>query len=492
MSFGKYDARMRTRRPGLRRALFLVVSIPALASGCASVGGARAADREDPTAATARYMERVRSDPGALLLFLRDMPKGGDLHNHLSGSVYAESFIKWAAEDGMCLTTATLSLSRPPCTGSGRIPAADVARNATLYGDVIDAMSMRNWSAARQNGHDQFFESFSKFSALNERLGDMLAEVVERATAQHVSYLELMFGPDNGRAIALGMRTGFVQDFGVFRERLLAAGLRDSLQLARRETDAAERRQRSIMKCDSPAQPAACRTVVRYLYQVLRGLPPEAVFAQILAAFELAQMDNRFVGFNLVMPEDAPVPMRDFSMHMGMIDYLHRLYPNVKITLHAGELSEGLVPPEGLRFHIRESIERGHAMRIGHGTAILHEDDAIGLLRRMAEDKILVEVALSSSDGILGIRGSRHPLRTYLRFGVPIALATDDEGVSRSTLTLEFRKAVEEQGLDYRAIKAMAANSIAHAFVDDTTKARLLSELTSAFNRFEVRHAGMQ
>jgi adenosine deaminase len=351
---------------------------------------------------------------------------------------------------------------------------------------------MRNWNAARQNGHDQFFESFGKFSASDDRLGDMLAEVVERASAQHVSYLELMFGPDDGRAIGLGLRSGFVQDLGVFRERLIAAGLRDSLQVGRREVDAAERRQRLLMKCDSPTRPASCGTVVRYLYQVLRGLPPEAVFAQILAAFELAQMDNRFVGFNLVMPEDAPVPMRDFSLHMSMIDYLHRLYPNVKITLHAGELAEGLVPPEGLRFHIRESIERGHARRIGHGTAILHEDDAPGLLRRMADQKILVEVALSSSDGILGIRGNRHPLRTYLRYGVPIALATDDEGVSRSTLTLEYRKAIEEQGLDYTTIKAMATNSIAHSFVDDTTKARLLAELASAFNRFEVRHAGMQ
>jgi adenosine deaminase len=437
-------------------------------------------------------MERIRSDPGALLLFLREMPKGGDLHNHLSGSVYAESFIKWAAEDGMCLTIATLSLSRPPCTAPDEIPAADIARNATLYGDVVDAFSMRNWNAARQNGHDQFFESFSKFSANDARLGDMLAEVVERATTQHVSYMELMFGPDDGRAIGLGLRNGFVQDFGVFRERLIATGLRDSLQVARREVDAAERRQRSLMKCDSEPRPASCSTVVRYLYQVLRGLPPEAVFAQILAAFELAQMDNRFVGFNLVMPEDAPVPMRDFSLHMSMIDYLHKLYPNVKITLHAGELSEGLVPPEGLRFHIRESIERGHASRIGHGTAILHEDDAPGLLRWMADQKILVEVALSSSDGILGIRGNRHPLRTYLRYGVPIALATDDEGVSRSTLTLEYRKAVEEQALDYTTIKAMAMNSIAHSFVDDTTKARLLSELASAFNRFEVRHAGLQ
>ena len=41
----------------------------------------------------------IRDDPLALLAFLREMPKGGDLHNHLSGAIYAESYLRWAAED---------------------------------------------------------------------------------------------------------------------------------------------------------------------------------------------------------------------------------------------------------------------------------------------------------------------------------------------------------------------------------------------------------
>lgn len=31
------------------------------------------------------------------------MPKGGDLHNHLSGAIYAETFIQWAAQGGLCV-----------------------------------------------------------------------------------------------------------------------------------------------------------------------------------------------------------------------------------------------------------------------------------------------------------------------------------------------------------------------------------------------------
>jgi adenosine deaminase len=193
------------------------------------------------------------------------------------------------------------------------------------------------------------------------------------------------------------------------------------------------------------------------------------------------------VGFNLVQPEDYPVPIRDFSLHMAMIDVLHPLYPEVRITLHAGELTEGLVPPEALRFHIRASIEQGHARRIGHGVSVMHEDDARGLLRMMAERGVLVEIALSSNDVILGVRGSRHPLRTYLDAGVPVALVTDDPGVSRTTLSREFQRAVEEHGLDYWTLRRVARSSLEHAFVEQSEKERLLAEFDAAMLEFEAR-----
>jgi len=201
----------------------------------------------------------------------------------------------------------------------------------------------------------------------------------------------------------------------------------------------------------------------------------------------MARYDHRWVGVNMVMPEDGRISMRDFRLHMQMIDFLHKVYPEVKITLHAGELAEGLVPPEGLRFHIRESVEQGHALRIGHGTDIMHEDNAANLLREMAGKRITVEISLSSSDVILGVKGANHPLRTYLKYGVPVVLATDDEGVSRTTLTTEYRRAVQEQSLDYPALKRIARNSIVFSFAEDSVKSRLTREIDEAFRKFESR-----
>jgi adenosine deaminase len=138
----------------------------------------------------------------------------------------------------------------------------------------------------------------------------------------------------------------------------------------------------------------------------------------------------------------------------------------VHIALHAGELAFGLVPPEGVTFHIRDSVERGHAERIGHGTDIMNEHDPLGLMREMAKRNVLVEICLTSSDLILGISGNDHPLPIYMKEGVPVALATDDEGVSRSDMTHEYLRAIETyDSISYRDLKRMARLSLEHSFV---------------------------
>jgi hypothetical protein len=58
---------------------------------------------------TASYFESIRKSPPKQLAFLLKMPKGGDLHNHLSGAVYAERYIEWAAEQGLSINTRTMA-----------------------------------------------------------------------------------------------------------------------------------------------------------------------------------------------------------------------------------------------------------------------------------------------------------------------------------------------------------------------------------------------
>ncbi len=419
---------------------------------------------------TAHHFDSIYHQPGLLLAFLREMPKGGDLHIHLAGAIYAESLIDFAAQDGLCVDRTTSVLIAPPCDDAcDRFASKPAIRCAyqdhVLYNSIVDAWSMRNW-AGEEPGHDHFFATFDKFlPAMTNHLGDSIAETAERAASDHLQYLELMHTADGNLAPELGARVGWDDDFSKLREKLLASGLKDIVAVTRQQLDHDQAKMRQLLRCDSPQASGGCGVTIRYLYQVLRGLPREQVYAQILLGFELAQADPRFVGINLVMPEDWYVPMHDFDLHMKMLDYLHGIYPRVHISLHAGELALGLVPPEGLSFHIRESIEKGHAERIGHGVSVMNEHDAPGLLREMARRKVMVEICLTSNDLILGVRGEDDPLPVYLRYGVPVALATDDEGVSRSDMTHEYVRAAETYHLTYADLKGMARQSLEHSFL---------------------------
>lgn len=425
---------------------------------------------QNAEAKTAKYLESVRHQPGLLLAFLQQMPKGGDLHVHLSGAIYAESFIDWASENALCVDRSTSKLMHAACDSCEPYKNKPSVRCAyqdhILYNQLVDAWSMRNWHREEESGHDHFFATFDKFGpAMEGHVGNALAEVASRAAADHLQYVEVMNTADGGRAAILGDKVGWDDDFGKFRDKLLAGEMSDVVASVRSKLDSDEARKKEVLHCGTPQAAAGCEVTIHYLYQVLRGLPREQVFAQIVLGFELTKADPRFVGFNLVMPEDYYVPMHDFDLHMRIIEALHKFYPATHVSLHADELWMGLVPPEGLRYHIRESIERGGAERIGHGLAVMSEDDPIGLLQEMAKKKVLVEICLTSNDVILGVSGDRHPLPVYMKYGVPVALATDDEGVSRSDMTHEYLRAVETYGLSYAELKRMARESLEHSFI---------------------------
>jgi adenosine deaminase len=425
---------------------------------------------------TARYLDSIRHQPPLLQAFLDDVPKGGDLHNHIDGAIYAEDIIDWAASDNFCVDRTTSRLIAPPCDPCEHYTPKPGIRCAyddhILYNQIIDAWSMRNWRPGDESGHDHFFATFDKFElAADNHTAEAISTVVNRAAKEHVQYIEFMHTADGYAAAKLGTRLGWESsgddknNFAKMRDKLLTGGLKEITAATSQTLTEAEAHAHSELQCGTPNAEPGCTVTVRYLYQVLRGLPREAVFAEILLGFELASSDPRFVGLNLVMPEDWYIPIHDFNLHMSMLDYLHGVYPKVHISLHAGELALGLVKPEDLSFHIRASIERGHAERIGHGVSVMQETDPIGLLKEMAARNILVEINLTSNDQILDVSGDDHPLPAYMKYGVPVALSSDDEGVARSNMTHEYLRALESYHLTYIELKRMTRQSIEHSFL---------------------------
>jgi adenosine deaminase len=426
-----------------------------------SVAAAAFADER----AAAQKLEELRQSPLLLRRFLEAMPKGGDLHNHLSGAVYAETYLRYAVDDGLCIDRRKLEIAASPCDeANGLIPAKTAVLDATLYSQIVDAMSMRNYKPATENGHDRFFATFGRYRAVGRtRLPDMLADVVGREARDNVDYLEVMAGLDGGAARRVPLPEGAtVEEMYTAIEASIPAIVERAIKLV----DNIEAGMKKALRCDTAEALPGCDTTVRYIFEIHRGYSRTQVFAEMVAGFALATADSRVVGLNPVMPEDGWTSMNDFDEQMAMLQFLRPKYPKVRLTTHAGELAPGLVPPEGLRNHIRDSVMRAGAERIGHGVDVALETDAIELLRTMAARKVAVEICLTSNDLILGITGRHHPLRLYLQHGVPVVFATDDPGVSRGDLTTEFQRAVEEHGLDYRALKRAARNSLQYSFLE--------------------------
>jgi adenosine deaminase len=454
-------------------ALILFCALPGQAQSLKTTPGQIAEEK------SARYFESIRKSPPQMLAFLLKLPKGGDLHSHLSGAIYAESYVDWAARKGLCVNDVTMILSAPsttPCDqASGQIAVSTALSNPVLYRKLIDAWSMRYWEYSGQNAHDQFFDAFVKFGAATwGQTGAMLAEVTSRAARGRVSYLELMLTPDEGKSSDIGKQVGWDEKFnGPLTDllestltKLKAGGIDGAAEIGVKKLQEAEAEKDRLLKCGTADARPGCSVVIRYVAQVSRGSSLGQVFAQMVTGFALANDPNsKVVALNLVQPEDWLASMQNFTLQMEMLNFLRPRYPRAHISLHAGELAPGVVPPEGLTFHIRDSVIKGHAERIGHGVDIMHEDDPYGLLKELARRDVMIEICLTSNDLILGVRKEQHPLATYLQYGVPVALATDDEGVSRSEISREYLKAAEEHGLGYVQLKTMARTSLQYAFL---------------------------
>src|SRR4029077_5202284 len=180
-----------------------------------------------------RAYEAARANPLDLEAFLRRMPKGADLHYHFPGGIYAETWIRDAAADGMCVALAPHARVKPqPVCGAGQAPAAQAYTDQNLYDALVNAFSMRSfvptpgWSA-----HDQFFSTFARFYGPvgQSHAGEWLDEVASRGAAQNEQYIELMDPPDFGHAAKIAYEIGWKDDLAQLRDALLARGLRDEV-----------------------------------------------------------------------------------------------------------------------------------------------------------------------------------------------------------------------------------------------------------------------
>lgn len=487
----------------MKTILFRLLIAVALSGGARVDAASPAANNE---ATTRRHLAAlIAADPvkqAELTLFFTRMPKGGDLHHHYSGAIYAEQFLDWVDQNGLCIHQDSYRIETDLAVVAAERKVDLAARNCLSAGDLVanDRVYrelLQHWSSKDFDNHGaiqpppdrQFFETFGYFGPVSENhLNAGLKQLKERAISENVSYIETMLRlappiEDSAFDQRIEQTAGDDALDAVFRSQAIA--LTQDARFQKSLGDYLAKIEASSAGIDD------ARFTMRYQAYVLRLLAPSQVFSSMLAGFKAASQSPLVVGVNIVGAENQNVSMRDYTLHMKMFRFLKAQFPGVKVALHAGELALGMVPPEGLRFHIDQALSIAGADRIGHGMDLAHESNAPAILAQMRKNDIPVEVNLTSNDFILGIRGQSHPVTLYRKYGVPFVLSTDDAGVSRNTLTNEYVLFASRYQPAYAQIKKLSYNGLRYAFLPEPEKKRLRQQLDERFARFEAEIAAL-
>lgn len=433
------------------------------------------------------YFDQIKNSPNALYAFFKAMPKGGELHYHLAGGSYPETMLSLASTGDYCLDKNTFAVSKNtiPCNG---VKSNELFSNPEFYEQTLRSWSMKNFIPGQETAHDHFFNSFNKYIPIVfDYRPQLIADVVKRAAQQEERYMELMDIPDNANSLRFGELIKNNASLDDKKQALLAnKEFQNNINSAVLETDKNLEKAREELGCTRNPQSKPCQMHIKFIYYVLRGQSIDKVFAQALSAFEaVSRSKGTLAGVNLVQPEDGAISLRDYQKQMHIFNYLHKIYPKVPITLHAGELTLEYGTPEDLSNHIKEAIMTGHAQRIGHGVDISSEDQAEETLHYMAEHHIAVEINLTSNRTLFQVSGRNHPLNYYLAHQVPVVLSTDDEGVLRTDLTHQYVEAALVHGLNYSTLKLINRNALTYSFLPgksiwaDASKAELIPDCQS-------------
>lgn len=411
---------------------------------------------------TSQRFEDLRQNPEEMRAFFLTMPKGGDIHNHLTGAIYAEHLIDEANAQNLCINLDNYTVSSNYCGLYNSERINNAYSNSKLYGQIVDAWSMRDSELLDESKRDHFFNTFGVFGGATGNTSAILANLRSDAFSENVSYLEIMTGAGSAAA-NLGSKAGWDNNFSIFYSKLIDKGLFSVSQNLSDYINDTEKISLNILENeDDPGR----NVTVRYILSATRTMSREKVFGQLATAFDAVNRSSLAVGVTLLSPEDNYIARENYSLQMRMVQFLHNIYPNVNIALHAGELNLGLVPTEDLRFHIKEAIEIGHASRIGHGVDIMWELDSEQILKEMARNGVAIEIMPVSNEVILGISGEDHPFPVYFSRGVPVVLASDDAGVLRTDLSEQFVIIARDYPqIKYHDLKEFVRNSIEYSFL---------------------------
>lgn len=219
---------------------------------------------------------------------------------------------------------------------------------------------------------------------------------------------------------------------------------------------------------EQAARGKAC--MVRLLWTLERRWPLAQLTAAVERAVRLARGSGDFIlAFDLAGDEThagaaALAPAFESAFEACL-----------PLTVHAGETTGAEA--------IWQAAYLLHADRIGHGLRLPEDEE---LARRLRNRRVCVELCPTSNREVQGfadpaVAGTedlpRYPLRELLDRGLPVAICTDNPGISRTDSAAELVVASRMSGgLSLWETLALTRLAFVHAFLPATEREELLKE----------------
>ena len=424
-----------------------------------------------PQFASGDWFEKFKSEASDSELheFLYEMPKGGDLHLHLSGSGFPEWWYELAIASEQSGYVYYTKIRLNNC----RLPNWD-SFSVRPYHLMYQTLVSHNWEKLSKcekgefvllseldhnqkkafmsslkldlphEGREEFFgahwQRLGDLTANPFLIGELLAKNIIAFAAEGLLYLEPQINSFGYRSPS-GTTISSQEAVKLFSQRI---------------------QQEDVVETG---------VTVRFQQSILRFLPEAEDLLR--SAYEVVSNNDLYVAVNMVGREDNDKghPLRFLST----LRDLRRSYSGVRLSIHGGEVDEP-------NYHVRDTILLG-AERIGHGLNLITDPETMRLMRH---GPYLVEINLISNLLLEYVSDyDAHPFPEYLRTGIPVALSTDDRGMWDSTMTDEFFVAVKEFNLTWEEIKQLSRNSLKFAFVHEKKKTTLIDLYERNIEKFE-------
>lgn len=401
---------------------------------------------------------------------LYSFPKGGDIHNHLSGTGHAEQWLKFGRNAS--LTRGEKFYTRYQINSNSRgdavlwetIPECALAKlkqreqNQFKLLQALSKADQLNWVKqvrvlGKKDARAHFYDtSFRVLGGLTDNLyvkTEILVYWMKQLGLENAVYLETMAGLN-------------------FEERCVHVKKLDALGYIENRLQQADVNSSQVEVYFQEHVPRTHENAQQRLLDVISDLDS--------GSYPL------WVGGNIVGPEQDDRGSLDLLVSETVSAELSKCQ-SCRWSVHAGEL-------RCKNRNVLDAIEKFNASRIGHGLNWFDDGpimaDTLASLR--ARD-ILIETNLISNKVLDILKDFQdHPLPRLLEHNISTCLSTDDSAMWGSTLTDEYMMAADllPKDLLFDAFIQMGFNSLKHSFAPEHVKDRLLRLYSERLDEFRM------